>query len=436
VQHVLEQLKQQLGKICANPTNPSFSHFLFEAVATLVANVCQANPAAVVSFEAALFPPFQTVLQMDVDALSPYVFQVLAQLLELRPAAAGADAVTVVGGAYAALFQPLLAPTLYERRGNVPGLVRLLQAYLGKAAATPEVHGSIMPVLGVFQKLIASKSTEASAFELMRSIVMHYEYDQIQQGGYMPTVLQFMLQRLQSNKTAKFVTDFIFFCSVVICKHGTAALIEQMDSVQAGLFVQILQQVWVPSARKVETQVFPALAMGGLAGGTEHLKAPVKCAGIAMTRLLCDTPQLLAMNDGMAAWGATLKGLMEMLRQKQASETSNRIGAGGGAEGSADASHLEAVEEGYSAGFASLGHAKGRSHYDSLLAKCVSDAGMAPAAGGCSEQQVQMLLAKSLSQLSATRPGTIGGVVAQQLGQSPEAAELGQYFQAAQVALQ
>jgi hypothetical protein len=45
-----------------------------------------------------------------------------------------------------------------------------------------------------------------------------------------------MLQRLQTNKTTKFVTDFIFFCSVFVCKHGAAALIEQMDQVQPDLF--------------------------------------------------------------------------------------------------------------------------------------------------------------------------------------------------------
>jgi hypothetical protein len=209
--------------------------------------------------------------------------------------------------------------------------------------------------------------------------------------------------------------------------------------VQPGLFLQILGQVWLPSAEKVETQSFPALAMGGVGGGQEHLKAPLKCTAIAMTRLLCDTPQLLAMNDGMACWGQTLKALMALLRTKEASEGSTRIGAAAGAPaggGAAGASHLEAVEEGYSAGFSSLAKAKGRSHYDSLLAKCVSDAAISPTANGCSEAQVRLLLAKSLSQLSGTRPGTIGPVVAQQLGQTAEAAELAQYFQVAQVQLQ
>jgi exportin-2 (importin alpha re-exporter) len=31
-----------------------------------------------------LFPPFQAVLSLDVAEFSPYVFQILAQLLEFR----------------------------------------------------------------------------------------------------------------------------------------------------------------------------------------------------------------------------------------------------------------------------------------------------------------------------------------------------------------
>jgi CAS/CSE protein, C-terminus len=59
------------------------------------------------------------VLSHDVIEFHPYVFQILAQLLELRPGQFSA--------AYTALFPPLMLPQLWERRGNVPALVRLIQ---------------------------------------------------------------------------------------------------------------------------------------------------------------------------------------------------------------------------------------------------------------------------------------------------------------------
>lgn len=57
----------------------------------------------------------------------PYVFQIFAQLIELRPAPLPAT--------YMAIFPPLLTPVFWERHGNVPALVRLLRAYMAKAGA-------------------------------------------------------------------------------------------------------------------------------------------------------------------------------------------------------------------------------------------------------------------------------------------------------------
>jgi hypothetical protein len=59
---------------------------MFEALAALIRFICEANPEAVGAFESSLMPPFQEVLTRDVADFLPYVFQLLAQLLELRPA--------------------------------------------------------------------------------------------------------------------------------------------------------------------------------------------------------------------------------------------------------------------------------------------------------------------------------------------------------------
>ena len=56
----------------------------------------------------------------------PYVFQILSLLLEMHTDS--------VPSAYMALFPHLLQPILWERPGNIPPLVRLLQAYIEKGA--------------------------------------------------------------------------------------------------------------------------------------------------------------------------------------------------------------------------------------------------------------------------------------------------------------
>lgn len=49
--------------------------------------MCKASPSpdTVNKFEGLLFPPFQAVLSKEVAEFLPYVFQILALLLDLRP---------------------------------------------------------------------------------------------------------------------------------------------------------------------------------------------------------------------------------------------------------------------------------------------------------------------------------------------------------------
>ena len=66
-----------------------------------------------------------TELLFVVSEFIPYVFQVLALMLEMH--AEGA-----VSPPYLALFPHLLLPVLWSRDGNIPPLVRLLQAYISR----------------------------------------------------------------------------------------------------------------------------------------------------------------------------------------------------------------------------------------------------------------------------------------------------------------
>ena len=63
----------------------------------------------------------------------PYVFQIFAQLIELRA--------PPLPGVYLQIFPPLLSPAFWERPGNVPALVRLLQARPGGAGGAGLLQG-------------------------------------------------------------------------------------------------------------------------------------------------------------------------------------------------------------------------------------------------------------------------------------------------------
>jgi exportin-2 (importin alpha re-exporter) len=98
----------------------------------------------------------------------PYVFQILAQLLESSPSDA-------VSENYKALLGPLLNPPLWETRGNVPACTRLLSAVIPRAAKSIATENQLEPILGIFQKLLAGKKSELYAFDILDSIVKSFE---------------------------------------------------------------------------------------------------------------------------------------------------------------------------------------------------------------------------------------------------------------------
>lgn len=159
---VLNHLTISLERVCKNPANPHFNHYLFECIALLVKSSCSPNVIKKLSnsvqqieiftkFELLLFPPFQSILQLDVIEFVPYVFQILAQLLSYRPIGTG------LSEAYRSLFPPLLSPVLWLRKGNIPALTDLFLAYIYQGMNEIIATNLLEGVLGIFQKLLTSK---------------------------------------------------------------------------------------------------------------------------------------------------------------------------------------------------------------------------------------------------------------------------------------
>lgn len=264
---VFEKLAAALERVCKNPRDPGFNHNLFESIAILVKSVCSKDPSRVIDMETMLFPPFQTILQMDILEFSPYVFQILAQLLEYRPLESG------LGDAYESLFPPLLTASLWEKMGNVPGLCRLMQAYLKRAAPQLIAGGHLTPILGIFQKLNASKATESSAFDLLSSLTQYVPQENLRQ--FMKTIFQLVLTRLSSTKSNLYpiraAQYFALFCGV----YGGQMFARIMDEIQPSLHLQVVGNAWVPKAY-----------------GASSSKILAKAQVLGLTRYSCDVPLL------------------------------------------------------------------------------------------------------------------------------------------------
>jgi len=345
-----------LGRVCANPSNPTFNHFLFETVASLVRYICAATPTAVDSFEQLLFPPFQTVLQMDISEFTPYVFQVLAQLLECR---------TGVSPAYESLFAPLLTPSMWERPGNIPPLVRLICAYMAKGKAL--VLGKLQGVLGVFQKLLASKATDAYACRLLSAIWTYFEQAEVAQ--FVTPIFNLCLTRLQSNK--KVGPQLISAWATYVARYGPAALRATFESIQPGLTAMILGRVWAEHSVGVS---------GALAR---------KTVAISSVRLLTDSAELLASPE---AFAAVLQAVVAMLLADAGVSTKPTEDADEEAE---DAPPDVDGGGGYSAAYVQLSFAA-NSETDLYASEVPS-----------------RFFASGLTQLNAAQPGPLGALMGQ-----------------------
>eukprot|EP01087_Luapelamoeba_hula_P019082 TRINITY_DN6277_c0_g1_i1.p1 TRINITY_DN6277_c0_g1~~TRINITY_DN6277_c0_g1_i1.p1 ORF type:complete len:1049 (+),score=219.24 TRINITY_DN6277_c0_g1_i1:42-3149(+) len=372
---VITQLNAILGRVYKNPTNPTFNHYLFETISALIRGATTANSANIEILERHLFPAFQAILSEDITEFAPYVFQLLSFLLELRPD---------VPESYMALFGHLLAPTLWQRTGNVPALNRLVQAFVRKAGPRLAESGQLEPILGVFQKLIASQVTDHEGFFLLESVVESMSTPMLQK--YLSNIFTLIFSRLQVCKTMKFIRSFIVFLCLFISKHGATVVVQLVDSIQPRLFHMVLESLLLPNLQKV----------------TGHIERKLCC--IAISTLLGDCPAMLS-EPYYALWGKLLQAVVTVIEEPEddtvpADMADNYVETEDVASGSGS---------GYSNAFSLLVYAT-KSDVDPFK-----------------EVDPKRFLVTMLKKLSAQHPGKFGMIVQQSL--TPQsAAALQRYF--------
>ena len=97
----------------------------------------------------------------------PYIFQLFAALLE-------ASASGPLSDYYKNLIPPILTPTLWAPKGNVPALVRLLTSIISRGSSVIAQNNQIEIVLGIFQSLASTKINETYGFELLETVVANF----------------------------------------------------------------------------------------------------------------------------------------------------------------------------------------------------------------------------------------------------------------------
>lgn len=207
--------------------------------------LCKADTNLVSSFENSLYPTFQLMLGMEscVEFIS-YIFQIMSQLFELR---------VDVPQTYQALFPGLLLPSWYDNTGNAPAMVKFLQLYIYKHAyPTLLTDERLEGVLGIFQKLLVTSTTERFGMELVNTIIEEIPLNILMRNNagkpsYIQLIFQLIFTRLQNKRTHHLLRSTILLLSTFINKHGGDNLIAALNSIQSNIFAMLVEKVWYPN---------------------------------------------------------------------------------------------------------------------------------------------------------------------------------------------
>ena len=269
-----------------NPSNPGFCYYHFESLGALIRFVAPAQPD---KLESALFPVFMEVLQANVEEFTPYIFQLFAALASAQPAGP-------LSSNFQGLVQPILTLSMWDSKGNVPALTRLLNALLPRGAEQIAAANQTEALLVIFQKLVSSKAYETHAMDLIETVIQSYPVTALE--NYWMPMFQLMITRLSNSKTENFTVRFVKFYHLVSANVdkglGADFFISVIDRVQENIFTPIYTTIILPDTQKLSRP------------------ADRKTAVVSLTRTLADS-QAFAERYAKRGWTLTCQALLQLL---------------------------------------------------------------------------------------------------------------------------
>ena len=134
---------------------------------------------------------------------------------------------------YQGLLSAIILPSAWDTRGNIPALARLLNAIIPRYVQGIMDKNLIEPILGIFQKLLAMRTHEALAIELIETIITNIPLAALE--NYFVDIVRLMLMRLSNMKTETFQQRFIAFYHFISAR--------QEKGLGADFFITVSDQV-------------------------------------------------------------------------------------------------------------------------------------------------------------------------------------------------
>lgn len=260
---VVPRLTTKLGEIARNPRKPYFNHYLFETLALTIRAACLQDSSGMRNeFESVLFNILNAIIAQDVQEFTPYLLQLLNIILR-------AQTVGAISDRFVKLFDEVLSPSLWEKTANVKPLTELLHTYIIKSSQMIVTQNKLDPVLGVFQKLLASKATDHEGLALLQTLMIHIPATDF--DARFGAVLVLIFERLTKSKTSKLVKNVLVCFSLYAHLRGADLLATAVNRLQDKIFGMVLEKLYITEAKKVSGFQDRKICMCGMIKILSHL---------------------------------------------------------------------------------------------------------------------------------------------------------------------
>ncbi|KRX85431.1 Exportin-2 [Trichinella sp. T6] len=234
VREYFNTIAMKIYSLITSPGPPMFNHLLCESMCLLI-RLC--GPTDNFNAEDILFPIFQQILQSESNYLLPWVFQMLALLLNRRTDEAQIPPV------YMVLLPHLLNPEVWSNPVNLPSVTHLLTVYMRVNSGELSKEDYLIKVLTIFQRLVFSKSFDENGMRLMNAFIDYGLRNHVDM--YLDDILRVVFKRQQENQTYKFSRMFVLLICHMVVRFGAMAALARIENIQNGLFGNIVEKLFI-----------------------------------------------------------------------------------------------------------------------------------------------------------------------------------------------
>ncbi|KAI0310508.1 armadillo-type protein [Amylostereum chailletii] len=222
---VLPRVSAILSSNLVHAALPDYYHHLFDCTSYIIREGARQQYDMIFFCEDTLLGTFAMFISHDTDVYIPYVFAILAQMIEIRRG---------LPEPYRPLLAAIWTPSIWQSNFTIPSLVVLIQAFLRRDLQCTKAR-YLDNMLGVVQqRLIPFSARESWGFHILTLIFDKITWIELKPlfGGISKT----LLTRLQVNTTRDYNRRLASFLMHITahCITTPEAIMEEFEHIQPG----------------------------------------------------------------------------------------------------------------------------------------------------------------------------------------------------------